>query len=507
MAYLGVPQSKLENLTTNVQIVNLSASFDGTTVTFNLQDSRGDAVYAIHDRALLVTLGGITQKPGVDYTTTGTTITFTTAPVSNLTIEIRKFYGVQRIIGVNDGVISPVKLTTGGPVWNSSGNVTISGDLNVTGAFNSGGNGLFWEDNEPANFGSDNDGIIKHTGTNLQIQDKTGDIIFSTGSTPVPRLTIASSGAATFTGSVKTTPDVPAGEIGFRVDYSNPSGETTYLGLRTNSVNYVFGHYDGSGLTSSIDFNGAAKFGTTAVGGSGKVTVYGDGGDSLIETQQNALGYTFKVTGGGNVDTPGGYILSGADPWNGGGTGVSIQPSGYIRTGRTGGTDSVFQAFHAGQGTSTTINLTAAGAATFSGKITTTNTVKCRDVNSDYGGIYFSSGVLLPTQVDGNFATTGLSLGQSGNRFNHLFLTGDVTAAGASFAGDVSPDADATYDLGSATKRWANIYSADLQLSNEGSANDVDGTWGQYTIQEGEDDLFLINRRSGKKYKFNLTEV
>jgi len=69
------------------------------------------------------------------------------------------------------------------------------------------------------------------------------------------------------------------------------------------------------------------------------------------------------------------------------------------------------------------------------------------------------------------------------------------------------PNADATLDLGSATKRWANIYSADLQLSNEGAANDVDGTWGQYTIQEGEEDLFLINRRNGKKYKFNLTEV
>ena len=99
---------------------------------------------------LLVILGGITQKPGVDYTTTGTTITFTTAPVSNLTIHIRKLYGVQRIIGVNDGVISPVKLSTGGPVWNSSGNVTISGDLNVTGAFNAAGNGLFWEDSERA---------------------------------------------------------------------------------------------------------------------------------------------------------------------------------------------------------------------------------------------------------------------------------------------------------------------------------------------------------------------
>jgi hypothetical protein len=73
--------------------------------------------------------------------------------------------------------------------------------------------------------------------------------------------------------------------------------------------------------------------------------------------------------------------------------------------------------------------------------------------------------------------------------------------------GDVLPGADATQDLGSSSKRWANIYSADLQLSNEGAANEVDGTWGQYTIQEGEDDLFLINRRSGKKYKFMLQEV
>ena len=73
--------------------------------------------------------------------------------------------------------------------------------------------------------------------------------------------------------------------------------------------------------------------------------------------------------------------------------------------------------------------------------------------------------------------------------------------------GAVVPGGDNTQDLGTASARWANIYSADLQLSNEGGANDVDGTWGQYTIQEGEEDLFLINRRNGKKYKFNLTEV
>ena len=73
--------------------------------------------------------------------------------------------------------------------------------------------------------------------------------------------------------------------------------------------------------------------------------------------------------------------------------------------------------------------------------------------------------------------------------------------------GHLLPGDDNGQDLGASNLRWRNIYTGDLNLSNEGSANDVDGTWGQYTIQEGEDDLFLINRRTGKKYKFNLTEV
>ena len=74
-------------------------------------------------------------------------------------------------------------------------------------------------------------------------------------------------------------------------------------------------------------------------------------------------------------------------------------------------------------------------------------------------------------------------------------------------SGNCIPDTNNAYNLGTSSARWANIYSADLQLSNKGSQNDVDGTWGDYTIQEGESDLFLINNRSGKKYKFNLTEV
>ncbi len=73
--------------------------------------------------------------------------------------------------------------------------------------------------------------------------------------------------------------------------------------------------------------------------------------------------------------------------------------------------------------------------------------------------------------------------------------------------GSIRPLANNTYDLGTSSLRWQNIYTNDLNLSNEGGANDVDGTYGSYTIQEGHHDLFLINKRTGKKYKFNLTEV
>ena len=69
------------------------------------------------------------------------------------------------------------------------------------------------------------------------------------------------------------------------------------------------------------------------------------------------------------------------------------------------------------------------------------------------------------------------------------------------------PGSNNSYDLGGSSYRWRNIYTNDLDLSNEGGANDVDSTWGDWTIQEGESDLFLKNNRSGKKYKFNLTEV
>jgi hypothetical protein len=117
-------------------------------------------------------------------------------------------------------------------------------------------------------------------------------------------------------------------------------------------------------------------------------------------------------------------------------------------------------------------------------------------------------------RVDGNGYSGAIALDATGMHIYHnstsralIFGVNESEVARFDTNGHFIPSANNTRDLGTSSTRWRNLYTNDLNLSNEGGANDVDATWGSYTIQEGAEDLFLINRRSGKKYKFNLTEV
>ena len=107
-------------------------------------------------------------------------------------------------------------------------------------------------------------------------------------------------------------------------------------------------------------------------------------------------------------------------------------------------------------------------------------------------------------------ANGGIYIGSTNNGFIRFQTgTGSTTSNRWYLDGDghLYPVDNNSYDIGKTTNRVRNIYTNDLHLSNEGSSNDVDGTWGNYTIQEGYEDLFLVNNRTGKKFKFNLTEV
>ena len=78
----------------------------------------------------------------------------------------------------------------------------------------------------------------------------------------------------------------------------------------------------------------------------------------------------------------------------------------------------------------------------------------------------------------------------------------------ATFASDVLPATNGTQDLGSTSLRWANVYTGDLHLSNEEKGgNEMDGTTGNWTIQEGAENLYIKNNKTGKQYKFALEEI
>ena len=111
-------------------------------------------------------------------------------------------------------------------------------------------------------------------------------------------------------------------------------------------------------------------------------------------------------------------------------------------------------------------------------------------------------------RVFGNSADLGFATGASGNGVIQ-FYTNSTERFRIDSNGHVIPQATNTYDLGSSSNVWRNIYTSDFHMSNEGldKGNDIDGTKGSWTFQEGEENLYLINNKNGKKYKFNLTEI
>jgi hypothetical protein len=124
---------------------------------------------------------------------------------------------------------------------------------------------------------------------------------------------------------------------------------------------------------------------------------------------------------------------------------------------------------------------------------------KGRSIVSGSSQITFNGISSLPTLVSGSSQITLSSTTGYGSVINQAVLTTSTpTFAGATFSGNVLPEANGTRDLGSAALRWSTVYTSDLSLNNG---------IGDWTIVEGEDDLFLYNNKKGKVYKFALTEV
>jgi hypothetical protein len=87
--------------------------------------------------------------------------------------------------------------------------------------------------------------------------------------------------------------------------------------------------------------------------------------------------------------------------------------------------------------------------------------------------------------------------------------TGTITSSAIAATGHITPGANDTYDLGASGNVWRNIYTGDLHLNNEHKTegNIVDGTKGSWTLQEGSDDIYLINNKSNEKFRLKLEKI
>jgi len=75
------------NTVSNIQILDdISGSFNTSDTTFNLTVG-SSAVTPANAQQIEIILGGIQQSPGVDYTISGSTVIFTTAPTNGLTFS------------------------------------------------------------------------------------------------------------------------------------------------------------------------------------------------------------------------------------------------------------------------------------------------------------------------------------------------------------------------------------------------------------------------------------
>jgi hypothetical protein len=236
-------------------------------------------------------------------------------------------------------------------------------------------------------------------------------------------------------------------------------------------------------------------------------------GNSYSITSLSTLQATGNVTGGN-------LVTAGAITATGNVTGGNVLTGGVISAAST-----VTSAANITGGNITTAGqITATGNATAgnlitAGLISATSTIT--SAANITGANLLTSGLLTATGniTGGNILTGGLISATGNVSAGNLIVTGNIvdTAALSILSGangnitlnpngtgvvistaNTIPSANATYDLGSTTARWRTVFTSDLDLNNG---------IGDWTIVEGEDDLFLYNNKKGRVYKFALIEV
>ena len=217
MAYIGPAPNPGQNR----EVDDISSGFNGGTASFTLQVN-GQNVSPGSANAIIVSLGGVVQNPGTDYTVAASTITFTTNPASGLS-----FFGL--VLGQQVDTQSLADGTS--PTMSAP---TITGDLSIA------------------------DKIV-HTGdTNTAIRfPATDEITFETSGSE--RLRVDSSGRIGILGPNLNNFDSSADDL--VINGTANTGITINSGAASSTAEGALVFAEGNGSGGSADgFRGAIQY-------------------------------------------------------------------------------------------------------------------------------------------------------------------------------------------------------------------------------------------------------
>ena len=401
-----------------------------------------------------------------------------------------------------------------------NGNVDISGTLTVGGALdfsdasitNVGSLALdsITSDGSTITLDSSGDIILDADGADITLKDggttfgsltnSSGELVIKSGSTPTAAITLSGANT-TIEGNLTVDGNF---DVTGTLDFS----ESAITNVGSIQLDSIAGDADSN---TSITFSGSDVI-TMATGGTSALT---------IDASQN-------VTIAGDLTVSGDDITMGTNTAGNlliaDGTNFNSVAVGSLSEISTVANDDVFLAVDTSGGGLKKVARSAvvAGLATSSAISNVAD-----DSTPQLGGDLDVNGNGLVSTSNGNIAITpngsgkvildGISHPTADGTNGQALVTdgagnlsfGDVSVSLSAVGESIIPSTTDTYDLGATSFVWRNIYTGDLHLSNEAKSegNSVDGTKGNWTIQEGSEDLFIVNNKSGKKYKFKLEEI